>query len=83
MSISSIPSFSSDAASSTATGATNTKPAPQQPPANASTDSVQLTEAEQVYQLYMQGQPVSQIALNLGLPEALVNNYLNLSPTGT
>jgi DNA-binding NarL/FixJ family response regulator len=80
MSVTSIPSFVSDVASTPS----NAKPAPpQSPPADTNTDSVQLTEAQQVYQLYIQGQPVSEIALNLGLPEAVVNNYLNLSPSGT
>jgi DNA-binding NarL/FixJ family response regulator len=84
MSVTSIPSFVSTAASTTATAAANARPAPPQPPpTNTAQSTIQLTEAEQVYQLYIQGQPVSQIALNLGLPEALVNNYLNLSPTGT
>jgi DNA-binding NarL/FixJ family response regulator len=81
MSVPSIPNFVSDAASSTAN--TTANPRPAAPQAAISTDSVQLTEAQQVYQLYMQGQLVSQIALTLGLPEAVVNSYLNLSPSGT
>jgi DNA-binding CsgD family transcriptional regulator len=47
--------------------------------ANTPTDIVQLTEAQRVYQLYNQGQPVSQIANVLSLSEAQVNSYLKLS----
>jgi DNA-binding NarL/FixJ family response regulator len=82
MSVAAITNFVSAAATTTEQAAANPRPAPQ-PAASTNTDSVQLTEAGQVYQLYMQGQQVSQIALDLGLPEALVNNYLNISPTGT
>jgi DNA-binding NarL/FixJ family response regulator len=53
-----------------------------QPAANAAGDTVQLTEAQQVYQLYNQGQTVSQIASSLSLTEAVVNGYLNVSSTG-
>jgi len=63
----------------------NTAAAPAarpQPAANAGGDTVQLTEAQQVYQLYNQGQRVSQIATNLSLTQAAVNSYLNLSATG-
>lgn len=52
--------------------------APELPPA-APTDTVQLTEAERVYQLYNQGQQVTQIASTLSLSEAAVNSYLNIS----
>jgi DNA-binding CsgD family transcriptional regulator len=45
-------------------------------------DTVQLTEAQQVYQLYNQGQRVSQIASSLSLSQAAVNGYLNLSTGG-
>jgi DNA-binding CsgD family transcriptional regulator len=47
--------------------------------ASNSADTVQLTEAEQVYVLYIQGQSVAQIANALSLPVAVVDNYLNLS----
>jgi DNA-binding transcriptional regulator LsrR (DeoR family) len=43
---------------------------------------VQLTAAQQVYQLYNQGQTVSQIASSLSLTEAVVNGYLNVTSTG-
>ncbi len=46
---------------------------------NNSGDTVQLSEVQQVYQLYNQGQTVSQIATSLSLPVDTVNNYLNIS----
>jgi len=46
---------------------------------NALTDTVQLSEAERVYQLHDQGQPVSQIANSLSLSVAAVNSYLEIS----
>ena len=71
------------AAVSTANQAATAAPAARpQPSANAGGDTVQLTEAQHVYQLYNQGQRVSQIASSLSLTEAAVNSYLNLSATG-
>ena len=52
---------------------------PPQPAVNAPADTVQLTVAEHVYQLYTQGQQVSQIAAALNLSVDAVNNYLNIS----
>lgn len=52
---------------------------PAQADANVATDTVQLTEAQQVYQLFNQGQSVSQISSSLGLSVASVNSYLNIS----
>jgi DNA-binding NarL/FixJ family response regulator len=54
---------------------------PQQTQAQVSTSAytVQLTEAQQVYQLYNQGLPVTQIASSLSLSVAAVNSYLSLS----
>jgi DNA-binding NarL/FixJ family response regulator len=49
----------------------------------ARVDTVQLTEAQQVYQLYNQGKPVSQIAQALSLSVDEVNSYLNISNSGT
>jgi len=49
------------------------------PSSNVAVDTVTLTEAEQVYQLYNQGQSVSQIASSLSMSEAVVNQYLNPS----
>jgi len=64
------------------TAATPASAASPQPVASAGGDTVQLTEAQQIYQLYNQGQRVSQIASTLSLTEAAVNSYLNLSATG-
>jgi DNA-binding NarL/FixJ family response regulator len=46
---------------------------------NSGGDTVQLTVAQQVYQLYNQGQQVSQIAADLNLSVAAVNSYLNVT----
>lgn len=75
MGITAIPSV---ATAETADGrpALNPPTLPQTQPPQA--DTVQLTEAQQVYQLYNQGQQVSQIADTLNLPVEAVNNYLNL-----
>ncbi len=54
--------------------------APQ--PTNTSTDTVTLTEAQQVYNLYNQGQTVPQISSSLSLPVSTVNNYLGISQSG-
>jgi DNA-binding NarL/FixJ family response regulator len=71
--------------SSATLSTTNTAPAASaarpQPAANAGADTVQLTEAQQVDQLYNHGQRVSQIASSLSLTEAAVNSYLDLSAT--
>jgi DNA-binding NarL/FixJ family response regulator len=53
-----------------------------QQPATRGSDTVQLTEAQQVYQLYNQGYPVTQIASSLSLTVAAVNSYLNISSGG-
>lgn len=58
-------------AGSTSSPAANASP---QPPAE---DTVQLSEAQQVYQLYNQGQTVSQIASSLSLSVSEVNIYLS------
>jgi DNA-binding NarL/FixJ family response regulator len=42
-------------------------------------DRVSLSETEQVYQLYNQGQRVTQIAEALSLSVSAVNSYLNLA----
>lgn len=44
-------------------------------------DTVKLTLAQQVYDLYIQGQSVPQIATSLNLTVELVNNYLGLATT--
>jgi DNA-binding NarL/FixJ family response regulator len=80
-----IPSVLPGAPTAAESPSSNTAPAPQvqpvQPTAQASADTVRLTAAEQVYQLYNQGQKVSQIASSLSLSVAAVNSYLNLSKT--
>jgi DNA-binding NarL/FixJ family response regulator len=78
MGITAIPTLVSAAAAATNTAATQAAPPPQAP-ANAPSDTVQLTEAERVYQLYNQGQQVPAIASTLSLSEAAVNSYLNIS----
>ncbi|MGA7381260.1 MAG: hypothetical protein WBX03_10440 [Terriglobales bacterium] len=46
---------------------------------NNSVDTVKLSESQQVYQLYNQGQTVSQIASGLSLTVELVNSYLGIT----
>jgi len=77
-SISSLSLATLSAANTAAAAAPAARP---QPAANAGGDTVQLTEAQQVDQLYTQGQRVSQIASTLSLTEAAVNSYLDLSAT--
>jgi len=48
-------------------------------PANTPAYTVQLTEAQQVYNLYNQGQSIPQIATSLSIPVETVNNYLGVS----
>jgi DNA-binding NarL/FixJ family response regulator len=69
-----------------ATGA-NTNPntataRPTEATTNVPTDTVELTEAQRVYALYNQGQPVSQIAQALSLSVDQVNGYLSISNSG-
>jgi DNA-binding NarL/FixJ family response regulator len=66
-------------ASSNAAAPQQNEPQQTQAPASASAYTVQLTEAQQVYQLYNQGLPVTQIASSLSLSVAAVNSYLSLS----
>jgi DNA-binding NarL/FixJ family response regulator len=79
MSITAIPSLIAvtPAGESSATNAPAAPP--PQPTAKVPADTIQLTEAERVYQLYNQGQQVPQIANTLSLSEAAVNSYLNIS----
>lgn len=75
-------SISSLFPNATANAPSNDAPAqPAQAAANASTDTVKLSEAQQIYQLYNQGQSVSQISTSLSLSVAAVNSDLNLSNT--
>jgi DNA-binding CsgD family transcriptional regulator len=75
-SISSLLPNALPAAANASSNATATQPATA---AHVATDTVQLTEAQQVYQLFNQGQSVSQISSSLGLSVASVNSYLNIS----
>lgn len=76
----SIAITSSLPATSFTNASTNAAPAPRpQPATNAPVDIIQLTEAQQVYQLYNQGQEISQIATTLSLPVETVNNYLGIN----
>jgi DNA-binding NarL/FixJ family response regulator len=80
MSITAIPSLFSAAPAGENETVNVNPPAAQSPqPAATPTDTVQLTEADRVYQLYNQGQQVPQIANTLSLSEAAVNSYLNIS----
>jgi DNA-binding CsgD family transcriptional regulator len=78
----SISSALATAAADYATQNSASAAAPVQNQNNAG-DTVQLTAAQQVYNLYNEGQTVSQIAFNLNLPVPLVNNYLGITNSGT
>jgi hypothetical protein len=54
----------------------------QPQPVTRGSDTVHVTEAQQVYQLYNQGYEVAQIASTLSLSVAAVNSYLNISSGG-
>jgi DNA-binding NarL/FixJ family response regulator len=71
------------AANSPSTAATE-QPAQQQvqQPVSNSGDTVTLTEAQQVFNLYNQGQTVPQIASSLSLSVSMVNNYLGITQGG-
>jgi DNA-binding NarL/FixJ family response regulator len=64
------------AANAPSTSAAQTVQQPTNQQTTPSAYTVKLTEAQQVYQLYNQGQPVSQIASNLSLTVSAVNSYL-------
>jgi DNA-binding NarL/FixJ family response regulator len=50
-----------------------------QPAPKAAGDTVKLSDSQQVHQLYLQGQKVSQIAFSLNLSVDTVNNFLGIS----
>jgi DNA-binding NarL/FixJ family response regulator len=84
MGITAIPSAAAAPAPSDGRPALNPPtPQPQQPPANQPSDTITLTAAQQVYQLYNQGQQVPQIAGTLNLSVAAVNSYLGLSDSSS
>ena len=83
ISVSSALATASVAANSPSTSAAQRIQQPTNQQTTSSADTVRLTEAQQVYQLYNQGQAVSQIASNLSLTESAVNSYLgNSGSTG-
>jgi DNA-binding NarL/FixJ family response regulator len=49
------------------------------PPVTHEKDVVELAESQQVYQLYNQGQKISDIATTLRLSVEAVNSYLGIS----
>ncbi len=59
----------------------SSNPAPPQrtQPATNHSDTVTLSQSQQVTQLYQQGQQVPQIASTLSLPVELVNSYLGIT----
>ncbi|MGA9527113.1 MAG: hypothetical protein WBS24_03245 [Terriglobales bacterium] len=85
--IGSILATSSDE-TNTSPGATATPPAHTAAPTPDQTAPanppyvVQLTEAQQVFQLSLQGQAVPQIASSLSLTESAVNSYLGITNSG-
>ena len=79
-----ISSSLSVASSASANSSSNSAAVQQpQPSVNASADTVHLTVAQQVYQLYNQGQTVSQIASGLSLSVEMVNSYLGISSSSS
>jgi len=77
LSISSALSTASVAAANSSSNAA--APRNPQPTTNAAADTVQLSESQQVHQLYNEGQRVSQIALSLSITVEAVNSYLGIS----
>jgi len=76
----SISSLFPNAPSTAAKTSPNDAPTqPARPATKAPSDTVELSQAQQVYQLFNQGQRVSQIASSLSLSVEAVNNYLNIS----
>jgi DNA-binding NarL/FixJ family response regulator len=57
------------------------QPTQTQQTTKASADTVRLSESQQVYQLYNQGEKISQIASNLSLTVSAVNSFLGISDT--
>ncbi len=78
MSFSISTSLSTTATSAASNAPSSPTPAPKTQPVYIPPDTVQLSETQQVYQLYNQGQKVPQIAATLSLTEDAVDNYLNI-----
>ena len=68
------PLTSASAAANSAAQNTRSAPATVQPAV-----TVKLSQSQQVYKLYNQGQRVSQIAANLSLSVTAVNSYLGIA----
>jgi DNA-binding NarL/FixJ family response regulator len=81
MSISISSSLPAAAVAATNSSVRSAAAQPTQPTTNTSADTVRLSESQQVYQLYNQGQRISQIASNLSLTVSAVNSYLGISDT--
>jgi DNA-binding NarL/FixJ family response regulator len=79
MSLSISSSLSTASLAAANSSSTSTAARTPQPTTNDSAYTVKLTESQQVYQLYNQGQQVSQIAASLRLPVETVNNYLGIT----
>lgn len=79
MTISISSSLPAAAVAATNSSARSAATQPTQPQA----DTVRLSESQQVYQLYNQGQRISQIAANLSLTVSAVNSYLGISDSTT
>jgi DNA-binding NarL/FixJ family response regulator len=83
ISVSSALATASVAANSPSTATVQRVQQPTNQQTTSSADTVRLTVSQQVYQLYNQGQAVSQIASNLSLTVSAVNGYLgNSGSTG-
>jgi len=75
-----FPNVSSSATGAAASNASANSATQEVQPAGSGTgDTVSLSPAQQVHQLYQQGQAVSQIAVNLSMSVETVNSYLNIS----
>lgn len=79
MSISISSALSTASLAAANSSSTSAAAQPIQQTTTPAADTVQLSEAQQVYQLYNQGQTVSQISTSLSLPTEIVNNYLGIS----
>ncbi len=84
MSIAITSSLASVAAANSPSSTASQQPVQQteSQPTNVPADTVTLTEAQQVYNLYNQGQTVPQISSSLSLPVSTVNNYLGITQSG-
>jgi DNA-binding NarL/FixJ family response regulator len=79
MSISITSSLATESLAAAKSSSTSAAAPPAQPTTNDSAYTVTLTEAQQAYNLYNQGQAVSQIASNLSLTVDAVNSYLGIT----